>query len=278
MPTPERFSVLLISPGEGSTVGATIARITGTGFQSGAIVIVDGSRVNATILSATTISLAMPAHAEGKVDVTVSQPSQAPVKVPGGYTYTDVFSAPPVISELLPNIGSTGGSTPVSIRGTGFRPGLTVTFGGVVRQHWPYSTIIDTFTEAHAAGTVDVIVTNPDGQAASSKFTYASPATFDFNGDWQGVGTDWDGEVLGQFVLTIRDNIVVNASCGGTSLTLAPPPAVADGHFRFVGSDGGRIDGSILSPNYASGVMTIPSGLALPPPSCAFSYWSAGKK
>ena len=42
-------------------------------------------------------------------------------------------------------------------------------------------------TPAHAAGTVEVIVTNPDGRAASGTFTYASPATFDFNGDWQGL-------------------------------------------------------------------------------------------
>jgi hypothetical protein len=268
-PSPrESFSVLSISPSEGPTALATTALIAGTGFQSGDTVIVDGSRVNATVLSATAISLAMPAHGAGKVDVTVSQPGQAPVKVPGGYTYTDVVSAPPVISELLPNIGSTGGGTPIAIIGAGFRPGLTVTFGGIVRQHWPYSTIIQTFTEAHAAGTVDVIVTNPDGQAASSKFTYASPDTFDFNGDWQGVATDWDGEVLAPFLLTIRDHSVVSASCGGSSLALDPPPVVADGQFRFVG----RIDGKILSPKYASG------SISMAPCSFPILYWSAEKK
>ena len=39
---------------------------------------------------------------------------------------------------------------------------------------------------AHAAGTVEVIVTDRWGQAGRGEFTYVSPATFDFNGDWQG--------------------------------------------------------------------------------------------
>jgi IPT/TIG domain-containing protein len=68
---PAPFSVLSISPPEGPTVLATIAKIAGTGFQSGDTVTVDGSRVDATILSATTISLS----------VTHS------LSVPGGYRY-----------------------------------------------------------------------------------------------------------------------------------------------------------------------------------------------
>ena len=105
--------------------------IAGTGFQSGDTVTVDGSRVNATVLSENTISLTMPAHAAGKVDVTVIAPlSQAQASVPGGYTY--VRLPPPVISELLPNIGSTFGGVPIIIRGTGFRFGLTVSVDGIV--------------------------------------------------------------------------------------------------------------------------------------------------
>ena len=45
--------------------------------QSGDTVTVDGSRVDATVLDATTISLTMPAHAAGKVDVTVIGAAQS---------------------------------------------------------------------------------------------------------------------------------------------------------------------------------------------------------
>lgn len=264
------FSVLSIFPTQGSTAGATTAWISGTGFRSHATVTVDGSRVEATVVDETTISLAMPAHAEGKVDVAVSQSPQAQTGVPGGYTYA--FVVPPVISELLPNIGSTGGRTPITISGSGFQRGLRLTVDGIKHTNlYSGDTIAKLFTDAHAAGTVDVVVTNPDGGQASRKFTYASPATFDFNGDWEGIATDWDGEIFGAFVLTVRDNLVVSVSCRGSSLTLDPPPVVANGQFRFVASGGGTIDGEIHSPNFASGFVTLGS--------CASSpYWSAEKR
>jgi len=264
------FSVLSIFPTQGSTAGATTAWISGTGFRSHATVTVDGSRVEATVVDEITISLAMPAHAEGKVDVAVSQPPQAQTGVPGGYTYA--FVVPPVISELLPNIGSTGGRTPITISGSGFQRGLRLTVDGIKHNNlYSGDTIAKLFTEAHAAGTVDVIVTNPDGGQASRKFTYASPATFDFNGVWQGVAQDFDGEVAAPFVLTIRDNIVVSLSCGASSLTLDPTPVVANGQFRSVYSNGGLIEGSIVSPNFASGYVNL--GSCAPAP-----YWSAEKK
>jgi len=188
-PPPAPFLARSISPSEGPTTLATTARIEGTGFQSGDTVVVDGSRVDATVLSATTISLAMPAHAAGKVEVTVSRvsPIAHSLSVPGGYQ----FIPPPVISELVPNIGSTSGGTPMSIRGTGVGWAATVTVGGIaspfVVDGWTRDDPIHLeSTPAHAAGTVEVILTDRWGQAARGEFTYASPATFDFNGTGKG--------------------------------------------------------------------------------------------
>ncbi|HYN09707.1 MAG TPA: IPT/TIG domain-containing protein [Vicinamibacterales bacterium] len=270
--TPTTFSVLSMFPAEGLRVGGTVARIAGTGFQSGDTVTVDGSRVDATVLSAYTISLTMPAHAAGKVDVTViSALSQAQASVPGGYAY--VVTTGPVISELLPNIGSTGGGTPITIRGTGFKLGLTLRVDGIVStdHYLVNSTTIQLYTSGHAAGTVEVIVTNPDGQAGSGEFTYASPATFDLNGDWQGRA---DGIAWAEwpFVMTIRDNMVVSVSCGASSLTLDPPPIVANGAFSFAGSGGVFITGKFLSPIFADGAINTAS--------CPGNnaYWSAEKK
>jgi hypothetical protein len=55
------------------------------------------------------------------------------------------------------------------IKGTGFVDGLTVTFGG---SDATSIVVVDAFTitcltPAHAVGSVDVVVTNPDGQAAT---------------------------------------------------------------------------------------------------------------
>jgi len=256
--TPTQFSVQSIFPDEGLSVGATVAMIAGTGFQSGDTVTVDGSRVDATVLSAYTISIKMPAHAAGNVDVTViSAISQARASVPGGYAY--VVTTAPVISELLPNVGSTDSYIPVSIRGTGFRSGLTVSVDGIVSTDYyrVNSTTIQLYTRGHAAGPVEVIVTNPDRQAGSAVFTYASPATFDFNGDWQG-WADWIAWIE-PFVMTIRDNMVVSVSCGGSSLTLDPPPIVTNGAFSFAGSGGVWVSGKILSPISATGSINTPS-------------------
>lgn len=181
------FSVLSISPAEGSSAGGTRVVIGGTGFlirgQAGATVTVDGSRVDASVsFEGDTLSLTMPAHAAGKVDVTVIGPlGQAQGSVPGGYTY--VAPPPPVITELRPNIGPTGGGTLMIIIGAGFQFGLTVTVGGILTP-FEYDDfgvdVLYLLTPAHAAGTVEVIVTNPDGQSGSAGFTYVSPATTSF--------------------------------------------------------------------------------------------------
>ena len=200
----------------------------------------------------------------------ISALSQARASVPGGYAY--VVTTAPVISELLPNVGSTDSYIPVTIRGTGFRSGLTVSVDGIVSTDYyrVNSTTIQLYTLGHAAGPVEVIVTNPDGQAGSAEFTYASPATFDFNGDWQGWADDVAGLVHQPLLFTIRDNIVVSASCDASGLTLDPPPVVTNGEFSFAGSGGVSITGKIVGSIYATG--TINSA------SCASRVWSAYKK
>jgi hypothetical protein len=280
-----RLASVSISPTRGASTRATVATIQGVEFQAGTTVTVDGTRIDATVLDTTTISLVMPAHAAGTVAVAVIRaPGQTPVSVFGGYTYV----GPPVI-ELSPNIGSTAGGTPMTITGTGGSDAKTVRFDGIVtpvgNQSDFVSTYLELLTPAHAAGPVEVIVTDEYGQAGSAVFTYASPDTFDVNGDWQGVaygtGPSWRGPALVE--LTIRDNVAVSASCtvcwsGGNcqygnapNLTLEPPFVVANGEFSFAGSGGVSITGKLLSPNYASGSIDVPSCVSK-------GQWDAGKK
>ena len=71
----------------------------------------------------------------------------------------------------------------------------------------------------------------------------------------RGRGREWAAPL----VLTIRDNIVVSVSCGASSLTLDPPPVVANGEFSFADSGGVSITGKILSPNFAAGAINMAS-------------------
>ncbi len=90
----------------------------------------------------------------------------------------------PTISTVTPSGGNTIGGTPVTVNGTGFviASGLRVLFGGVdgvINMGGSNSTAISVTSPAHAGGIVDVVVINPDGQAALSTnaFTYTCTTT-----------------------------------------------------------------------------------------------------
>jgi len=90
----------------------------------------------------------------------------------------------PTVTSVTPNSGTSGGGTPVTITGTNFAAGATVTFGGTPATNVVVvsSTKITATTPAHAAGPVDVVVTNTDGQSGTlpSGFTYTTSVTIGF--------------------------------------------------------------------------------------------------
>jgi hypothetical protein len=99
---------------------------------------------------------------------TVACPSTPPVRT---------FDAPaaPTILELVPDTGSTAGGDPIVIKGTGYSSATTVTIDG---DSVPFTIITGALIlvdemPAHAAATVDVIVTNPTGSSAAEEYTYA---------------------------------------------------------------------------------------------------------
>lgn len=93
-------------------------------------------------------------------------------------TYT---AASPTVSSVSANSGPAAGGTNVTITGTGFVATPTVTFGGQAATNVVFvnSTTITCTTPAHAAGAVDVVVTNPDTQTGTGPgaFTYVAPAS-----------------------------------------------------------------------------------------------------
>jgi Tol biopolymer transport system component len=92
--------------------------------------------------------------------------------------YTDVFvkdflGEGPTITRISPDEGSIEGGTQVTISGSNFVDGATVTFGDVDATGVAVASLVAT-TPAHDAGLVDVTVTNPDGQSVTltDGFTY----------------------------------------------------------------------------------------------------------
>lgn len=100
--------------------------------------------------------------------------SKAEPSVPLRIHVDDLFVGP---IALLPASGRVGGGTFVAIGGTGFQSGASVWFGDKPAKDITVHTSSRIFatTDSHAAGPVDVVVTNRDGRSATAPvpFTYA---------------------------------------------------------------------------------------------------------
>ncbi|MBP7125291.1 IPT/TIG domain-containing protein [Myxococcota bacterium] len=81
----------------------------------------------------------------------------------------------PTITSVTPSQGPLAGGTVVTLTGTDFREGCTVTFGGAAATAvtWISATSVTAVTPPHAAGTVEVRLTNPDQGTATATFTYS---------------------------------------------------------------------------------------------------------
>src|SRR5690606_33497152 len=111
-----------------------------------------------------------PAHVAAFVDVYVLNPDGQAVLRVNAFSYGD----PPTISQINPNVGAVEGGTEITITGSHFVSGATVTIGlaectGVAV---PDDTMLSCTTTANAAGTYDVTVTNPDGQTVTETGGY----------------------------------------------------------------------------------------------------------
>ena len=166
-------TVSSVSPNSGSTAGGTAVTITGTNFAAGATVTFGRTAAtNVVVVSGTTITATTPAGSAGPVTVTVTVSGQSG-SLANGFSYV----LPPTVSSVSPNSGSTAGGTAVTITGTNFAAGATVTFGGTAATNVAVvnSTTITATTPAGSAGAVTVAVTNPGTQSGSlaNGFTYA---------------------------------------------------------------------------------------------------------
>jgi Carboxypeptidase regulatory-like domain/IPT/TIG domain/Dockerin type I domain len=90
------------------------------------------------------------------------------------------------VTSVVPAAGRITGGSPVTINGSGFQSGATVTFGGLPATSVVFvsSVKLTAKTPAHVAGQVNVTVTNPDTTASTltNGFRYVAQQ-FDVNGD-----------------------------------------------------------------------------------------------
>jgi hypothetical protein len=245
------MTVTAVSPPGGGLSGGTVVTVSGAGFEVGAIVTFGGMATHVSVNSSTTIVATTPPHGEGAVDVVVINPDGRRGVLTSGYAYgRGIPAASFAVRRMTPQPGSTAGGSSVTIESVGVQSGARVSIGGLAMAATFFAGTLYLITPPHAAGTVDVVVTNPDGTSSSlpGGYTYAPPATFDFNGVWEA------GAHETPIRFTIRDNTLVSLSCGGAEADLARPlPAVTDGEFRVAKSDSLIATGRIVSASAATG-------------------------
>lgn len=261
------LAVTGIIPHTGPASGGTRVEITGTGFGVGAWAVLDptglgGAPITITSITDTTITGITRFQAPGLVNVTVVNPGGQRASLTNAFTYTiDPLAPPPSVSSVSPNTGSPEGKGYVTVTGSGFQPGATVAFGaGEPSKYARYtaSTSLILYVAPHELGTVDVIVTNPDGKSGTlpGGYTYAPRESFDFNGTWKG-GVEEPSHTYPEVTFTIEDNAVVAISCGATALAVPVPPPVNGGEFSYSVSGRVVLSGKILQPTAASGTVDI---------------------
>jgi hypothetical protein len=151
-----------IAPQSGPTAGGGSLTISGSGFQN-PTVSVGGATATVTAWTDSSITATLPPHAEGTVSVVVTNGDHQSSTLPDSYTY----GAPPTLTSVAPGSGFASGGKGVTLTGTDFAEGASVTFGGAAATSIVVAstTVITATTPAHDPGAV--VVRNPDGKSAT---------------------------------------------------------------------------------------------------------------
>lgn len=136
-----------------------------------------------TALSATqvTVTRVLAAGSTGTCTLTATQGAVGTYAPAAPVTVSFSFSArpTPTVTAVSPTSGTTAGGTSVTITGTGFENGATVTFGtnSATNVTVVNSTTITATTPAGTAGLADVTVTNTSAQVGTlaNAYTYVVP-------------------------------------------------------------------------------------------------------
>src|SRR5580658_1755372 len=227
-------TVSSVSPTSGSTAGGTAVTITGTNFATGATVTFgSAAATNVTVVSGTSITATTPAGSAGAVTVTVTNPGALSGSLASGFTYV----VAPTVTSVSPNSGPAAGGTAVTITGTNFASGATVTFGSTAATNVTVvsSTSITATAPAGSAGAVTVKV-NVNGQSGSlsNGFTYVVAPTVSSVSPTSGstaggtavtiTGTNFATGATVTFGSTAATNVTV---VSGTSITATTPAGSA---------------------------------------------------
>lgn len=275
--TPDEPTVTNVVPAIGSRAGGTSLTITGTGFRSGARVVLgpnihaDAAVGGCVVVSSTTITLTTAAMPVGVYDLVVIDPSG----LEGRGTNAFHTAALPVLTSTFPSAGSASGGTRVVLRGSDFDAAAVVRIDGVLQTQVDFvdDTRLEVTTNAGVVGGPYVLeIENPDSSTASSAFTYVLPADPVFTSIDPDSGTASGG-----------DTVVVHGGNFTPTTTVAFGSDEATGQGGTVAATVTFVDANtleVVTPSHGSGAHSVliadtSTGQALVT-SAAFTFESSG--
>ncbi len=221
----------------GIITGGKIVQLLGENFQEGASVIVAGNAIlEVDFVSPTELTITIPEGAAGVVEIVLTNPD--------GQSDTIVIEIEPrvpapILDSAASDSGIITGGKIVQLLGENFQEGASVTVGGneILEVDFVSPTELTITIPEGAAGVVEIVLTNPDGQSAAIEFTYVELLSSDINRD--GVidifdlvivggrfgesGEGLAGDVDGNGVVDIFDLVRVARRFGESSIVAAAP-------------------------------------------------------
>ncbi len=163
-------TVETIEPPEGPASGGTPVVIKGTGFQEGSTVTIGGTPVLVANRASEGLIEAVTPPGSGEAEVVVTDGEGSSTGGPK-FKYLPV---PPTVESIEPPEGPASGGTKITIKGTGFQEGSTVTIGGAlaVVANRASEGLIEAVTPP-GSGEAEVVVTDGEGSSTGGpKFKY----------------------------------------------------------------------------------------------------------
>lgn len=241
-------TVTNVNPNSGPGFGGTFLDIIGTNFD-GATSVMFGSEpaIPFIVHSPTLITASSPNAHTGTVDVTVTNPGGTSLLNPPFDQFTYLG---PTVTNVSPSQGPLAGGTVVTITGTGFSTALNVFFGPDNISFTVNSDTSITVTSPAGTGTVDISVTNADGDSPitpADEFTYLPVPTVTSLSPSQGpqsggtvvtiTGTGFTGGASVKFGTAVATGVTVNSD---TSITATSPAGT------------GTVDVTVITPGGTS--------------------------
>ncbi|MBU5349293.1 IPT/TIG domain-containing protein [Paenibacillus lautus] len=181
-PPPPGPAISTVLPAKGPFLGGNRVYVDGQNFANGAQVYFNDQAIATTFVTTSRLSIVAPeATNQGYVTVKVVNPDSQYAEKANGYLYEAPIVIPaPIITSVTPNTGTKSGNYLMTINGDNFQKGAVVTIGSTQLNLYAYVNTTQVrvmVPSTSTAGTVDVTITNPDGQSATltGGFTYEEP-------------------------------------------------------------------------------------------------------